>query len=200
MLVKSHPPLNLYMETSAEFKFPEIYEFRPFFTPQVNEQTRQAQFKYWDSLILSYCRHYRIFTLDLTRVNSQGQQTRGAIDGELFCNAKIQRSLNVDAIRTIFDHMVKEGHMEWLSKDSVLVYWKRPEEWATEIRNWVRDSGQNGTVMTLYELTDGDLAQNQEFAGLDETLLRKSVNILVGRNEAVLMKASDGTVAGIKVL
>lgn len=41
------------------------------------------------------------------------------------------------------------------------VYWKRPEEWAEVIMGWVEDTGQKNTVLTLYELMNGEMTAGQ---------------------------------------
>ena len=41
------------------------------------------------------------------------------------------------------------------------VYWKRPEEWAEVISGWVEDTGQKNTVLTLYELVNGEMTVGQ---------------------------------------
>jgi ESCRT-II complex subunit VPS25 len=40
--------------------------------------------------------------------------------------------------------------------DVVWVYWKTPDEWAELIEAWVDDTAQKGTVLTLYELSQGE--------------------------------------------
>lgn len=45
--------------------------------------------------------------------------------------------------------------------DRILVFWRRPEEWAESILAWISATGQNGSIMTFFELTEGDLVQKQ---------------------------------------
>jgi ESCRT-II complex subunit VPS25 len=40
-----------------------------------------------------------------------------------------------------------------------MVYWRRPEEWAEMIYTWIVNTGQNRSIMTFFELTEGDLVQ-----------------------------------------
>lgn len=47
------------------------------------------------------------------------------------------------------------------------VYWKRPEEWAEVVVAWVEDSGQKNTVLTLYELMNGEMTAGQGMAPRD---------------------------------
>ena len=57
----------------------------------------------------------------------------------------------------------KEARAEWLSKDrnTALIYWRNPEEWAAVIAEWVEETVQKGVVLTVYELTEGDLSASQ---------------------------------------
>lgn len=174
--------------TEEEFRFPSIYEFPPFYTKQPNEQTWKSQLSSWDSLILNYCKHYKIWTLDLQP------------DQELFWNKKINRKLKTDSLKDVFNYMVKQGHAEWNDSTTVLIYFKTPTEWANEINQWINDSGQNGTVLTLYELSEGDSTVNQSFHGIHHLILKKALDILAGQNKAVWMKGSDNKIAGVKML
>lgn len=105
------------------FPFPTIYQFPPFFTRQLSERTWHAQLVNWNSLILAYCRYYRIYTLDLSRTSSKLQQLptltqkpRGEIDGELFWNRKINRALQTETIKAVFEYMVMHGDAVWLDQ------------------------------------------------------------------------------------
>lgn len=246
------------------FPFPTIYQFPPFFTRQVNERTWHSQLVNWNSLILAYCRYYRIFTLDLSRTtnntnnNNNNTKKRGEIDGELFWNRKINRALQAETIRAVFEYMVHHGTATWLDQPSssnpnnrspssssfddfenldsdndvfeqfekifrnpllssssssttnsnstsgnrscILVFWRQPQEWANLISEWIEMTGQNGSVLTLYELVEGDTAGSQEFRGLHPAILRSAIDILVQRGKAVIMKSLDGRIAGVKML
>ena len=43
----------------------------------------------------------------------------------------------------------KEGDVVWL-------YWRKPEEWAGLVEAYVEETGQKGSVLTVYELVEGD--------------------------------------------
>lgn len=40
--------------------------------------------------------------------------------------------------------------------DVYWIYWRTPEEWAALVEAWVDETAQKGTVLTLYELTEGE--------------------------------------------
>ncbi|KAK9479660.1 ESCRT-II complex subunit-domain-containing protein [Lipomyces japonicus] len=181
--------------SSSGFAFPSIYSFPPFFTKQPNHQTWSSQLSLWSDLILAYCRYNRIWRVDLNT----------AIEWDLFNNRDINRSLKLDTSREILDNMVKKGDAEWASgsknnshHSSAIIYWKRPEEWANLISDWIDSTGQKNAILTLYEISDGDLAVAQDFRGIDTTILLKALDILVRRGQAQIMKSADGDEAGVK--
>lgn len=166
------------MATSAppSFNFPREYYFPPFFTRQTNLTTHHAQMMKWSSLILSYCRHHRIFKLSLSGIgsgssNSNGPSstsapgattTSGPGADELFHNQKIDRRLSVADVKEVIEFMRRDGRADYVGGsgsgggDVVWVYWRTPEEWATLVEGWVEDTAQKGSVLTLYELTEGE--------------------------------------------
>ncbi|KAK9462450.1 ESCRT-II complex subunit-domain-containing protein [Lipomyces oligophaga] len=178
------------------FPYPAIYSFPPFFTRQPNNQTWLSQLSQWTSLILAYCRFHRIWRLDLNT----------AMDWDLFNNKVINRSLKLDTAREILDSMVKKGDAEWVAgtgskaegKTSAIIFWRRPEEWANILADWIDSTGQRNAILTLYEIADGDLALKQDFRGIDPTILRKSLDVLVRRGQAQIMRSADGEEAGVK--
>lgn len=40
--------------------------------------------------------------------------------------------------------------------DVVFLYWRKPEEWAALVETYVEETGQKGSVLTVYELTEGE--------------------------------------------
>lgn len=128
--------------TTSGFTFPEVYDWPAFFTIQPNTQTRQAQMRRWGHLISDWCRHHRIFRLALTE----------AVDTPLFHNARIRKRVGLQDARTIIDWMAtsqEDGgggrRAEWMvassakesGKTIAWIWWKRPEEWAKLIADWV---------------------------------------------------------------
>lgn len=121
----------------STFQFPPTYSFPPFFTPQPNSTTRLSQLQKWSSLIQSWCRHHRIYRLSLIE----------AIDSPLFHNATLRKRLSLSEARAVLDWMAKpeeEGgggkRAEWIdggSKSVAWIWWRRPEEWAGIVADWV---------------------------------------------------------------
>ncbi|KZF26386.1 putative ESCRT-II complex component [Xylona heveae TC161] len=172
------------------FAYPPLYNFPPFYTLQPNTTTRQAQLQAWSGLIQSYCKYHRTWRLSLV----------DAIDTPLFRNDALNRRLSLADAQTVLDWMANKdaggggGRAEWIStKDKSLawIYWRRPEEWAELIAGWVDDTGQKNTVLTFYELMEGEMTTSQEFHGMDPDLFQKSLNLLVKRGRAQVFGSED---------
>lgn len=160
--------------TPTPFTFPREYYFPAFFTRQTNLNTLHAQLVKWSSLVLSYCQHHRIFKLPLSPTPSASASTTAstlapsaptpAVDtDELFHNRRLNRRLALSDVREVIDFMRKDGRAEYVAGgpgagqgDVVWVYWRTPEEWAGRIEAWVDETAQKGTVLTLYELIEGE--------------------------------------------
>jgi ESCRT-II complex subunit VPS25 len=175
------------------FPFPREYSFPPFFTRQTNLTTHHAQLVKWSSLILAYCRHHRLFKLSLSSSSStpsaipnpsnptssdaaaDSQPTPGP--DELFYNRRLNKRLSIADIKETIDFMRKDGRAEYVggagAGDVVWIYWRTPEEWATLIEEWVDGTGQKGTVLTLYELTEGDATSGagENYPGIEHARL-----------------------------
>lgn len=151
------------------FKFPKIHrEFPPFFSLQITTSTRQNQLESWSRLIQRYCRHHKIFQLSVVDYQNT----------ELFKNAKLNKTLYSDDIKKVIDFMVSpdgQQRAEWVTpaRASAWIWWRRPEEWASSIASWVEETGQKASVLTLYEIVEGDATENQEFHGMDMEVLRR---------------------------
>ncbi|KAG4414520.1 hypothetical protein IFR04_012321, partial [Cadophora malorum] len=89
--------------SNTTFPFPRHYSFPPFFTAQKNLTTHHAQLTKWSSLILSYCRHHKIFKLSLSE----------ALESELFYNKAIGKRLSREDAREVVEFMRREGRAEW---------------------------------------------------------------------------------------
>jgi ESCRT-II complex subunit VPS25 len=177
------PPPTTSSSSPPPFPFPPEYSFPPFFTRQTNLTTHHAQLVKWSSLVLSYCRHHRIFKLSLsangTTTNTTAASTPERDTTELFYNKKINRRLSLPDIREVIDFLRKNNRAEYITPppnssstssgldgssagggggggDIAWIYWRTPEEWAALVESWVDSTGQRGSVLTVYELVEGD--------------------------------------------
>lgn len=178
------------MATTTEtttFQFPPHYSFPPFFTLQPVATTRSSQLQSWSTFIQSYCRFHRIFSLSLV----------DALSTPLFHNTTLSRQLSLRDAKAILTWMASpEGgqRAEFISSGGkkkvdeseggrVWIYWRRPEEWAQQLEEWVDRTGQKGVVLTLYEIVEGEASAREEFAGMDMELLRMSLGGLCQEGE-----------------
>ncbi|XP_061787765.1 vacuolar protein-sorting-associated protein 25 [Nerophis lumbriciformis] len=166
------------------FEWPWQYNFPPFFTLQPNVDTRQKQLAAWCSLALAYCRHHRLYTLDVME----------AQESPVFHNRKIERKLSTEAIQVVFEELRKKGNLEWLDKNKsrCLVMWRRPEEWGKIMYQWVSKNGMTNSVFTLYELANGEDTEGEEFHGLEEWMLLRSLQALQTDGKAEVISMDDG--------
>ncbi|GAA5940380.1 ESCRT-II subunit protein VPS25 [Sporobolomyces koalae] len=195
--VPAPPRLTLEPWRSPEstYLFPSLYSFPAFFTRQPNPSVWQHQLSQWINLILSYCRHTRRSTLNLSLAT--------VTDLELFHHRRIHRSLSLETLRAITDAMraMNPPTIEPVSKSNpneVYVYWKTPSEWASTIYDWIRETGQQNSILTFYELTQDSPIESLEFYNLPEGLLRKALDILTKQGKCSILKGIGEQGDGVK--
>ncbi|KFM82556.1 Vacuolar protein-sorting-associated protein 25, partial [Stegodyphus mimosarum] len=171
---------------NTDFDWPWQYNFPPFFTLQTNTDTRAKQFEAWKTLILDYHKANKKYILDVTE----------AQNSPLFYNKSIRRRLSLNVIYTILDELQKQGNVEWFDKQrqQCYVFWRTPEEWGKMIYAWAENNALLNSVCTLYEITNGDDATNEEFYGLNRGVLKKALATLEkdGRAELILDEENEG--------
>jgi len=143
----------------------------------------------WIDLILDYSKATKVYEYDVMEASKS----------PLFANQKINRKLNGDGIRIVFEELVIAGNGEWQGKEKnrVTVFWRRPEEWGNLIYKWVSDNGKLGTVLTIYELREGDDVSRQEFYQLDQKVMMKALQSLEKQKKAEIFSASEDSI-GVK--
>lgn len=172
--------------SNEPFQFPAAHGNPAFYTIQPTASSRQSQLEKWSRLIQRYCRHYKIFELSI--VDYQ--------DKDLFKNERLKKTLFPENIKKVLDFMVSQDgqqRAEWVTQDkaSAWIYWRRPEEWANSIAAWVDETGQKGSVLTLYEIVEGEASETQEFHGMDMVVLKKGLAILAKQGKAQVFGAND---------
>ncbi|KAK8847571.1 hypothetical protein IAR55_005430 [Kwoniella newhampshirensis] len=177
---------------STGFEFPAIWNFPPFFTLQPNPSTLSHQLELWRNLVLNWARHDRVF-----EVNADGEV------GEAFHNKRIKRRLLPPSMKRLMVEMVKNGEAAPdppKQETRYLLYWRKPDEWGDLIYAWVTENGLNASIMTFYEITDGDLSHTTEFYELPPPLLRKALESLVKRGKAQLLEGQGEVGEGVRFL
>ncbi|CAO3614975.1 unnamed protein product [Cunninghamella blakesleeana] len=160
--------------SNNEFQFPAIYNFPPFYTRQPTETTWQNQLTQWSNLILKYTRHNKIYTLNLIK-------------------------LSLETLQEIIEYMIEQGTARWDDdKSQVLLFWRKPDDWADLITQWVNRSGLNNDIVTVYEIAHGELSEGQEFYEIDNKVLLVALQVLVKRGIAQLFKGTEDDDMGVK--
>lgn len=178
---------------APDFVFPPMYSFPPFFTLQPAADTRERQLQMWCELVLSYCSHHKIDQLDFDSSTLQRSP--------LFCNEGLSRRLKPEVMRMVVGRLADSGRAEWVkgsAQSKCLVFYKPPEQWADLIYKWATEHGFIDTVVTAYEIQHGDLAQEQDFFGLDANMILRALRVLEKRGKAHIFSGSEGEEQGVK--
>jgi ESCRT-II complex subunit VPS25 len=181
--------------STSAFSFPTYTTFPPFYTLQPNLTTRARQLTLWSQFILSYAAHNRFYRLSIS-----------SPPADLFANPAIHRALSEPDIRAVLDHMALPANgarVEWISAGargeraaSCWIYWRTLAEWADMIYGWVDETGQKGSVLTVYELREGEAVGSKEWVGMEEEMLKKVLGVLVKKGRAQVFGQDEG--AGVK--
>ena len=158
------------------FEFPPFFSYPPYFTLQPVKDTKDRQSKLWGELILSYCRHAKVFVVDVESDTFP-----------LFSNPSISRKLPLEARRIFLEDLVALGGAEWLdgtSKCQCLIFWKRIQEWAAAIYSFVLTFGLQDSVMTLKELSEGDDTRGTDIHGIHREVLVRALRLLESQGKA----------------
>ncbi|KAF3893158.1 ESCRT-II complex component [Trichophyton interdigitale] len=118
------------------------------------------------------------------------------ISSPLFHNAELKKSLSLGDAVIIIDWMAGTAggkRAEWFGSEKTIawIWWKRPEEWATVLAGWVDETAQKNTVLTLYELMEGEATVSQEFHKMDPEVMQKSLQVLVKQGKAQVFGSED---------
>lgn len=176
---------------SAEFEFPSYYNMPPFFTVQPVVATRKKQSELWGDLILNYCKHKKMYEINVTDM----------LNSPLFFNEAINRKLPAEGIVLMIDELVKTGNAEWSNpkeKTKCSIFWKNIDHWADLIYSWAAASGKTDMVLTVWEIQNGDDSQGQEFFGLDTKVLLKALKSLEAQGKAEVFSGTSDENLGVK--
>jgi len=90
---------------------------------------------------------------------------------------------------------------------SVVLYWRKPEEWAEVLHSWVVvpclcvcicpidvfqavATGQLNTILTFYEIQNPSL--ESDLSGIPTSLLRRAISVLTRTQRAQVIEGGDG--------
>ncbi|KAH6605708.1 vacuolar -sorting-associated [Trichoderma cornu-damae] len=202
---------------SPDFAFPREYFFPAFFTRQTNLTIHHAQLTKWSALILSYARHHRVFRLalsaaadsdlffnrkidrrlsppdireviDFMRKDGRAEYLRSDSGGADGSSSAAAAAAAATAAITATTTAAAAA-----AGDVVFVYWRKPEEWAALVEAFVEDTAQKGSVLTVYELTEGD---NTRGAGMP-TMPPKAARPLRRNPGPAMLRARTGANRGV---
>eukprot|EP00056_Hartaetosiga_gracilis_P004550 m.76070 g.76070 ORF g.76070 m.76070 type:complete len:179 (-) comp11866_c0_seq4:142-678(-) len=174
------------------FEWPWQYRFPPFFTIQPQEETREKQLEAWKTLIVEYAKQHGINRLVVAECPSM----------PLFNNKDINRHLDLEGVGAVLSYLEKTGHIEWkdASRTECALYWQSPIEWAEVIYKWACDVGQTDTVLTFFELLEGDTGAQAPFHGMDKYVFIKSLRQLEKEGRGEVFAAEEGEeIEGVKI-
>ena len=189
------------------FAFDKIHGFPPLFTLQPNMTTRAAQLERWSDMVRAYCAHHRVFRLATHDATGAGVLPVHA--EAIFANARIGRRLDAAGVRAVMAHMVAQGRAEAVGGAGAdddaagggagvfFVWWRTPDDWAEAVRAWVDATAQAGSVVTLFEMTEGEAARGSELAGLDGDVLKRALGVLERQKRAQMISTGGGEM-GVK--
>ncbi|KAJ8456903.1 hypothetical protein ONZ45_g18533 [Pleurotus djamor] len=174
--------------TPSGYLLPSIHSAPPFFTQQPNPKTQSLANDHWLRIIFGYARHRRLFALRL-----EDAETSGNDWDEIFRNDQINRRLLPDYLEALITSMVSQNLAVYeppKQSRSVLLYWRRPEEWADVLHTWASSTGHLNTIMTFYEITDPPV--ESPLTGIPLVILRKAIGVLTKSGRAQTIAVADG--------
>ncbi|GAX78043.1 hypothetical protein CEUSTIGMA_g5485.t1 [Chlamydomonas eustigma] len=179
------------MDGASAFPYPSFFSFPPYFTLQPVKETRDKQSTLWGELILSFCKHFKIFIIAVEEDSFT-----------LFCNPSINRKLNLEARRSFLDDLVKEGNALWLdaSHQKCLILWKKVQEWASLIHSFAKTYGLSDFVMSVEELSSGDDVRGTDLQGLHREILIRALKLLESQGKAKLFQGATPDEEGVKFI
>ncbi|KAH7335321.1 ESCRT-II complex vps25 subunit [Rhizoctonia solani] len=162
---------------------------------QPNTTTEASSFDIWSKLIASYGRHKNLFILRAEDASIKDGQW-----AEIFINPRIKRGVTEKHLESILSRLVSNKLAEFEPPNqtkSVIVYWRKPEEWAEALHDWANQTGQFNTILTLYEIQNPDIPS--AFTDIPLPLLRRAINILTATSRAQFIEGTAGSHMGTAV-
>ena len=174
------------------YKFPEYYNWPIFFTFQKHENTKRKQIKMWSALTLICCKDNKIFRLS----KSDFYENIGR-------NNLIQRSLNFDDIKIIFENLVIDNKAMYVSKDNhdeLFLLWKTIPEWENFFYESSIKKKSIGKLETIDYLCYNEDNKSEEYYNMDRDLLILILKGLESKGKCNLIKDNDNSYMGVKFL
>lgn len=167
-------------------KFPLHHRLQPV------EETQGKQRQLWRELILSYCRHHRIYIV------SSDENFKF----EPFHNERINRKLNGQARQIFLDDLVKHNSGLWLDKQKrmCLILWRSIGEWSALIYAHAKETVAllDGGVAMLSELVSGEDVLGTDMEGLHTEIVLRALKELERQGKARFIPGTSAGEDGVK--
>lgn len=175
-------PSILYVSTFQVRNIITISSRFNIFSIQSNLKTQAEQLRTWTKLVLDYQKYHKKCTLDL------GDDTK------VFRNENLNRKLPLDGQILVLGELEKSGNAYAMDKRRLQweVYWYPLAELGNIIYNYINRNGLNNTVCTVFELVSGEDTSQEEFHGLDESVVLKSLKILQSNGKCEVFDDGEG--------
>lgn len=145
---------------------------------QKNAETRKQQFLRWKELILKYAEHNKQAVININD------------DSELFHNKKVNRTLDRETRELIMNELCTSRNASPIGKNTGTyeIYWNTIEEWSILICSWAANTGMTNSVLTFFELLNGDDTRKEQFHQLSEQVFMKALKHLEGKGKCEVME------------
>jgi ESCRT-II complex subunit VPS25 len=165
------------------FKFPGVYDFPPFWTLQDVMETKRRQIDMWCDLIFRYTKSKNQSEFDLIP----------ALGSDLFRNPKINRSLDRPTAQFFLDRLVDRRNASWVNaeKTRVKMIWRLPAQWADIFQEWAERTSFKNTVLTYWELREGDGTLSEPFHLMDMDVMRETFELMEKQKRAQILPARE---------
>ncbi|CAD1809373.1 Vacuolar protein-sorting-associated protein 25 [Candida parapsilosis] len=234
------------MTTQQHFEFPKIHSFPPLYTKQPNQTVQQQQIESWCNILLQYCEFYKITSLTIegapkhsqlattattttttTSSSSSSSSYSKANIPPLFVNKSINRQVNSEFKNAIINNLIHSKRGQYINHKKpelgIFVYWRSIVDWGNLLYEYIVNTGQQGSVLTLYELTKSDFDDVEEeeekeeegvgsgagtsaglpreLRNLDEEFLVKIIkDYLIKQGKAQLLMTESNEIGGVKIV
>lgn len=173
------------MADKSQFDFGWEHEFPPFYTPQVHATTLKKQIDTWCDLILRYCESRKLHSTDVDAL----------MNTELCTNKQLKRKLERGFLIRILDELARRGQLSWTNaknprdvkpeeKVRCKIVWRSAADWGALIYDYVSRTSQLGTVLTVFELLEGDETAECEFHAMDRVVFDEAISVLQRNGKA----------------
>lgn len=165
------------------FRFPEIYNFVPFWTIQPARAPHTVQIERWSDFIIKYAKGHNKSKIDLTK----------DMETPLFKNSQINRQLSVEDARYFIDCLVKQQNAKWLNAEKTMaqIITRKPSEWGEYIHLWARNQNILGRTYIYDEILNGDETNGQPFHNMDIDLFEEAMKYLEGKHKVQIVRTPE---------